>query len=470
MKKRNVYVLSGLGIIILLIIWLSTGSSGTEKETILVAVKSGTFEIDVTTTGELDAKTSEDIKGPSSLRDYRIWNVTIKDIIDDGTKVDSGDYVARLDDSELENKIQDEELELENLETQFLKTQLDTAMTLRAARDELVNLKYNLEERQIVVDQSIYEPPATQRQAKIDLDKAKRAYKQAVENYQLKLQKARADMQEVTTNMKKVKNQLADMREAKKEFIVTAPKSGMLNYRRNWNGKKIAVGDQVSTWDPVVARLPNLDAMISKTYINEIDISKVKAGQPVEIGVDAFPEKHYTGVVREVATMGQQMQNSNAKVYEVIIDVHESDTILKPAMTTKNRIITAVIDSVFYIPIECVQNNDSMSYVFTTRGRKQIITGKSNENEIIVKAGLEKGEEIYLVAPEDAEEKKLVLLDTAIINKFKRLEEKQKTPQIDSSDFKNKRGFKFDKNMSKEDIQKLMKEKGVSIKRGKKDK
>ncbi|MDZ7741880.1 MAG: HlyD family secretion protein [Bacteroidota bacterium] len=465
MKKRNVYVLSGLGIIVLLIIWLSTGTSGTEKETILVPVKFGTFEIDVTTTGELDAKTSEDIKGPSSLRDYRIWNVTIKDIISDGTKVDSGDYVARLDDSELENKIQDEELELENLETQFLKTQLDTAMTLRAARDELINLKYNLEERQIVVDQSIYEPPATQRQAMIDLDKTKRAYTQAVENYQLKLRKAQADMQEVTTNMKKVKNQLADMKEAKKEFIVTAPKSGMLNYRRNWNGKKIAVGDQISTWDPVVARLPNLDAMISKTYINEIDISKVKPGQQVEIGVDAFPDRHYTGSVREVATMGQQMQNSNAKVYEVIIDVNESDTILKPAMTTKNRIITAVIDSVSYIPIECLQSNDSMSYVYTERGRRQVITGANNENEIIVKEGLDEGDEIFLVAPEDAEERKITLLDTAIMNKYIRMEEQQKQKQADKKEEKGK-AIRFDKNMSQEEIQKLIKEKGLGGKKG----
>lgn len=423
MKKRNIYVLASLGLFIVLIIWLSAGSSGTETETISVPVKYGTFIIDVTTTGELEAKTSEDIKGPSKLRDYRIWNVTIKDIIADGSKVDSGDYVARLDDSELESKIQDEELELEKLENDFLKTQLDTAMTLRAARDNLINLKYNLEERQIVVDQSIYEPPATQRQAKIDLDKAERAYDQAVKNYKLEHQKAQANMKEVTTNMKKVKNNLQEMREIKEEFMVTAPKSGMLNYRRNWNGKKIAVGDQISTWDPVVARLPNLDAMISKTYINEIDISKVKTGQEVEIGVDAFPDKNYTGEVREVATMGQQLPNSNAKVYEVIIDLDGSDTILKPAMTTKNKIITARIDSSLFIPIECVRGNDTLSYVYTRNARKQVITGKSNENEIIVKEGLEEGQEIYLLAPEDAEDKRLVLLDPEIVEKYRRIEE-----------------------------------------------
>ncbi len=77
-------------------------------------------------------------------------------------------------------------------------------MSCRTDRDNLVNLKYALEEKQIVVDQSIYEPPATQRQAKIELERAQRNYEQAVENYEVKLKKSEADMQEINTSMKKV--------------------------------------------------------------------------------------------------------------------------------------------------------------------------------------------------------------------------------------------------------------------------
>src|SRR5690606_2594225 len=99
----------------------------------------------------------------------------------------------------------------------------------------------------------------------------------------------------------------------------------------------------MSSWDNVVATLPNLNEMISKTYVNEIDISKVKTGQKVQIGVDAFPDRKYTGEVTEVANIGEQMRNSNAKVFEVRIRVNEFDSILRPAMTTKNTIITSVI-------------------------------------------------------------------------------------------------------------------------------
>lgn len=428
MKKTRIYLLIAFGLIIALNIWLSIDTSKIETETIMVPVEQGELVVDVTTTGELEAKESEKIMGPNNLRNVRIWRVTIEDIIPDGTVVDSGDYVARLDKTELANKIQDEKLELEKLETQLLKTRLDTTMELRSARDELVNLKYSLEEKQIVVDQSIYEPPATQRQAKIDLDKAERNYKQAVENYNLRLEKAKANMQEVLTSIKKVEKQIKEMEDVLGEFTVKAPKPGMVVYRRNWDGKKIGAGEQISTWDPVVAELPNLQKMISKTYVNEIDISKVKSGQVVEIGVDAFPEKSYTGVVKEVANIGQQMKNSNAKVFEVVIDVNEYDSILRPAMTTKNRIITSVHDSVLYIPIECVQSNDSLTYVYTSRYKQQIITGESNENDIIVYEGLEKGKEIYLIPPDDAEEMDYRMLDTAIVNKYKLIKPKQEEP------------------------------------------
>jgi len=69
--------------------------------------------------------------------------------------------------------------------------------------------------------------------------------------------------------------------------VIYAPKAGMVNYQRGFDGKKKGVGAQISAWDNVVATLPNLSAMNSKTYVNEIDISKVAKGQDAEIEVDA---------------------------------------------------------------------------------------------------------------------------------------------------------------------------------------
>lgn len=458
MKKYRIYIALAIIAVVLIILYVFFGSPESTVETIEVEVKSGTFEIQVSTSGELEAKNSEKIMGPMNVRNYRIWNMKIEDIIPDGTVVDSGDYVATLDRSEITNKLKDRELDLETLQTQFTQTQLDTTMDLRAARDELVNLEYNLEERQITVDQSVYEPPATQRQAKIDLDKAQRAYEQAVENYSLKLEKARANMAEVNTKLRKAQNEYQEMIDLLDQFTIFAPKAGMVIYRRDWNGQKMGIGANVGAWDPIVAELPDLTEMKSRTYVNEIDISKVKVGQTVNIGVDAFPDNEYSGTVTEVANIGEQMRNSNAKVFEVIIDVNESDSILRPAMTTKNMIITDVIDSVVYIPIECVHSNDSLSYVYKDSRRHQVILGKPNENEIIIRAGLEQGDDIYLVPPDGAEGYSITPLDTAIVNHFARLDAAQKGNTQEEKEMTPEELREMLMNMSQEERMKYIKE------------
>jgi hypothetical protein len=253
------------------------------------------------------------------------------------------------------------------------------------------------------VDQSIYEPPASQRQVQIELDKARRSFDQADKNYSLRYEKAVANMSEVATALKKKQGEYQKLVELINEFTVRAPKAGMVIYQRDWEGKKRGIGSTVSAWENVVATLPNLREMITKTYVNEIDISKVKVGQKVNIGIDAFPDKKFTGEVIEVANIGEQIRNSNAKVFEVKIVVNEYDSIVRPAMTTKNNIITDEIDSVMYIPLEAMHNKDTIQFVYSDGRRKEVVTGKSNENEIIIMAGIEDGASVLLTSPEDPE-------------------------------------------------------------------
>jgi multidrug efflux pump subunit AcrA (membrane-fusion protein) len=435
------YLLLFAGIILAAVVLYFLFSGGDKTEQIVVKVKKGSFPIEVTTTGELIAKSSDKIYGPQNLRQIQIWQVKITDIIPDGTVVDSGQYVASLDKSEITNKIKDEETNVEKLESQFIKTKLDTSLELRNARDELINLKFNLEEKKIAVEQSVYEPPATVRQIKMELEKAERSYEQAEKNYKLRYQKAAANMSEVTASYNQAKRKLEQMMELLGQFTVFAPKPGMINYRRNWDGSKQTVNSTIGTWDLVVAELPDLSKMISKTFVNEIDISKVKAGQDVKIGIDAFPDKKFTGKVTEVANIGEQIQGSNAKVFEVKILVNEFDSILRPSMTTKNTIITSVIDSVLFIPIESIFNNDSITFVYKKDGgsykKQQVIVGVSNENEIIIKAGLSEDDEVLLSPPEEAEKAKLIPLSPEIIKKFEVREPEKKvdsaTPKKDSA-------------------------------------
>lgn len=413
--KNKKYIIIAIIIFVVLALWFLLRGEAATEVVIKVSVERGDFVISVHTSGELEAKNSENILGPSGLRTVGIWNVQIAELIPEGSVVAEGDWVATLDRTEISNRLKDLETELEKLQTLHTQTMLDTTMELRSARNELINLEYALEEAEITLEQSQYEPPATIRQVKINLDKAERSYEQAKENYKLRLEQAKAKMQEVTASLNQQKRRYENMVKVIDEFQIIAPKPGMVIYRRSWDGSKVTVGSQVSSWDNIVATLPDFSIMMSRTYINEIDISKVRVDQKAEIVVDAFPEKTFTGQITEVANIGEQRPNSDARVFEVKIQINEFDSILRPAMTTKNTITTDELSDVLFIPIEAVNAMDTINYVFRQVHnrivRQQVVTGKRNENRIVIKEGLDEGDIVLLTIPREPESLRFLALE-----------------------------------------------------------
>jgi hypothetical protein len=421
MKQKKIgYIIAG--IFILAIVAYFIFSRNDKSQQITVRVKKGTFPIEVTTTGELFAKSSEKIRGPQGLPQMQIYSVKILKLVQEGTKVDSGAFVAALDQSEITSKMKEIETNRDKALTQLTQHQLDSSLNLRHLRDEQINLKYDLEQKKTIQDQSIYEPPATRRQAEIEVEKAERALEQAQKSYTLQYRKELANLEDANSTYSQAQRKLEQMQEKIQQFTIFAPKKGMVIYTRNWNGRQ-QEGSTVDTWgDFTVAELPDLSKMISRTYVNEIDISKVKVGQEVRIGIDAFPDKKFTGKVTGVANVGEQLPNSNAKVFEVNILINEFDSILRPSMTSKNTIITATINNVLFAPIEAVVSTDSVSYVFLKdRGRiikQQVITGESNDNEIILKAGIKENDELLLLPPVNADKIKLAQLPPEELKKY----------------------------------------------------
>ncbi len=409
MQKRNII----LGIAILLaivLIWYFYPSSDSSAF-ISTEVKSGEFIISVTTTGELDAINKTEINGPRNLQSVEIWSdIKLENIVDEGTVVDSGDFIASLDKQVILNKLKDIDANLDKLNSQITTLKLDSALTLRAARDNMINLEYAAEEARLEVENSKFEPPATQRKVEITYEKSLRNVEQAKENYILKKNKEETSIEEIMIDYKKDLNKKDRILQILDEFTIKAPQSGMVIYAKTWRGEKIKSGSMISPWRPIVAELPDLSSMLVKTYVNEIDISKVQVGQQVEIGVDAFPDKKLAGEVTQVANIGEEMKNSTARVFEVIIKVADRDEDLRPAMTTKNKIVTDVLEEVLYVPLEALSTQDSIQFVYSSGSKKQIETGQSNNESIVVTKGLEAGEQIYLFPPEGADNWKMELL------------------------------------------------------------
>ncbi|MDQ3393914.1 MAG: efflux RND transporter periplasmic adaptor subunit [Bacteroidota bacterium] len=414
MNKK--YIVPIVVLLVLVVsIFIFTSSATQESSDLIIEAKRGAFQIEITTSGELEAKSSVKIMGPNFMS-AGMWQVKIDKLVDEGTRVKKGDFIATLDKSDLSSKIMNAETELQKSQSLYSQAQLDSTLTLRLARDELLNLKYGVTEKEIVLEQSKFEPPATIKQAEIDLEKAQRAYQQTKENYKIKYEQAKAKMQEVAANLNRAQRELTNMQVLIEAFTITAPEEGMVVYERDWNGSRRTTGSQVNAWEPTVATLPDLTTMISKTYVNEVDIRKIAEGQKVLIGLDAFPEKKLSGKVINVSNVGEQKPNSDAKVYQVNVQVIESDTTLRPAMTTSNSIISEYIENVVFIPLECLHNQgDTLTYVYKVDGintvRQEVIIGKANSNEVVVDTGIEEGEKVYLSPPKNAEKSKFQFLE-----------------------------------------------------------
>lgn len=411
MKKNLLITGIIIAVAIIILIVISKVSSKKEVANLFVKSEKGQFDIVVTTTGELQSKNSTDIIGPefSQSRNIRAMDIKITDMVSEGTEVKEGDYVATLDRTAFDNSLKDELERLTTFETNLEMKILDTAVTLSNLRDNIKNLRFTVEEAGITLQQSKYEPPTTIREAEISLDKANRSLDQAIRGYSLRVEQAKSDMRTAKTNLSEQRTRVSDLQTVLSKFIIKAPSSGMIIYKRDRMGAKRKIGSSISPWDNVVATLPDMSSMMSKTYVNEIDVSKVKSGQHVEVVVDAFPEKSYTGTVVSVANIGEQLPNADAKVFEVLVEVDGSDPILRPSMTTGNKIITKTINDVTFIPLESVQAGvDSIPFVYMKNGTRQIVVlGESNENNVVVEKGLTAGTELYLSTPEKPEKFKL---------------------------------------------------------------
>lgn len=396
------------------LLWVGCGQKTSED--ILQKPQEGRFEVVVTTTGEMQAQNSVDISGPTGARKAGIYQLKITRLVPEGTVVAQGDFVAELDKSEIVGKLKEVDINLQKFQSVVTQAKLDCTLTLAQTRDELINLRYAMEQRKLEKDESTYESPSTKRQAEIEYEKAVRSYNQSQANYATKVKQAEAKMREAEADLFKEQQKLADYQEILQEFTIVAPENGMLIYAREWDGKKRVVGSTVSPWDPTVATLPDLTQMESITYVNEVDIQKIKVGQQVRVSLDASPDKKLTGKVTQVANVGEQRPNSDSKVFEVKIQIHEKDSTLRPAMTTSNEIIIRTLDQARYIPLECVHvAYDSIPVVFKRKGagilRQQVKLGAENENHVIVEKGVEMEDQLYMTKPENADDLELVRLD-----------------------------------------------------------
>ena len=405
-KKYRLVSLGALAVVVILIaVW---PSADVQSKTAEASVEA--FETSVNADGEVQALKFETINIPELMkkRELRIWQLKITNLVAEGTQVRKGDFIATLDPTDVEDRLRRTLEEVDDYSNQMESAILDSTITLAQNRDGIINILDNLEECKIKVEQSVYESKATQRQAKIELEKVQLEYNAQKRNYEKEVLRQKTKVNRIKKRLEREERRRDLYEELKRQLRISSPSNGMVVYGRSWRGRKIKVNDDVGPWMPIIATLPDLTSLYSEAIVKEIDIAKIKVGQKVSIKIDAFPDDVFQGEVLSMANVGQPIKGAGMNGFKVEIAMETNDKKVLPGMTTLNQIILNSYEEALVVPRECVFGSDADVFVFKKEGRAvlktPVETGGENETHIRIVSGLKDGDLVLLSRPADYEE------------------------------------------------------------------
>jgi len=160
---------------------------------------------------------------------------------------------------------------------------------------------------------------------------------------------------------------------------VHATASGVVIERRLSEGETVQSSNTSFGEGTVVMRIADLNKMIVRTRINEVDIAKFSLGQEALITVDALPHDTMTGKIIKIAPMA--VVDNNARVFPVEISLEKLHPRLKPGMTANVSIIGESRTDVLIIPIRAVYTDDkNQDIVYVVSGDGSLSAAPTQEN------------------------------------------------------------------------------------------
>jgi RND family efflux transporter MFP subunit len=392
-------------ILILILFWIiiSFFSSSTTKSDLLTfKVERKNFTASITEAGELRAKKSISVAAPRIRGTLKIIY-----LIPEGTIVSPGDTVVKFDPSEALINVKDAKASLDIAYSEKKKLVANQTSSMAQMESQLKSAELSFELSKLELEQIKFEADVKQRQTNLQHQKNELSYLQTKQEYESKkiiqeaeLAKMELEISQKQGDLDKAQNDLA-------RLILIAPAPGLVIYGQNWSnqGKKFAVGDQPWRGASII-KLPDLSQMESVTFVNEVDVSKVKVGQEVLVTLDAYQDSSFAGSISDIAAVGKNKDNNqNIKVFEVLADIIDKSEILRPGMTTSNKVLISEVPDVLFIPHEAIFNKEDKYFAYVINGSSydeiEIKLGAKSEDFMVVKEGLEEGDLVALEDPTD---------------------------------------------------------------------
>jgi RND family efflux transporter MFP subunit len=351
------------------------------------AVVQGDLLLRLTETGELRAKQSATITAPNDK--------LITFLAPEGSWVEKGDLLVQLESGKYEMEVQERKSAVEVARAQLDKARSDLQAQLY--KEESAKKQYEalleLQEKGFAMESEVEEA----RLNYLELQSKTGSFEAAVKEKRSDVSRARNAVKQIQLKLE--------------SNAVSAPIAGLVVYAAVGNpeeGKKVELGMTPYEGQPLM-ELPDISTMQVLTEVNEMDIDKVKVGQPVEIRLDAVQDALFHGSVARIGTLARHKvsratgKRTGVKVFSIDVDVGDADERLRPGLSAIVSIHVGQFNTVTYAPVEAIFNKDGSTVAYVKRGDRAepvvVECGSSNDHFVIIRSGLEPGDQVFLAQP-----------------------------------------------------------------------
>ncbi|HVZ16578.1 MAG TPA: efflux RND transporter periplasmic adaptor subunit, partial [Terriglobales bacterium] len=256
--------------------------------------------------------------------------------------------------------------------------------------------------------------------ARLGVEKAERDYKRAQQLLEEKLisqevyDDTKTDYELAKNGLERAQKDLAITEEHLTKTEVRAPFDCTVLTRPVSVGQAVSGSGGFNSGTEVLT-IADLNSMIINAQVNQADVPRLKAGEPVEITIEAVPGLVATGKVERISP--QATIKNNIKGYPTRIVLKNADPRVRPGMTANVKIPVASAASVTAVPLSAVfteKNPDTSEmerFVYVQQGdgfeKRNVKVGVADYFYAEIEDGLKPGEVVSLELPKDELEKKI---------------------------------------------------------------
>ncbi|GEM_PF-1802977 len=191
------------------------------------------------------------------------------------------------------------------------------------------------------------------------------------------------------------------------ESEVLAPIAGLVIEKAVEEGDMVTSGLSELSGGTAIISVANLDKMIVKIDINEVDIGLVREGLQSNVKVEAFASKIYTGRVLKISPRAVPSTDGKINIFKTEIEVTTRAPELHTGMKAVVEIVLREKHDVIIAPVECVfeEDGEQCVYLFNEENweRRVVKTGLYDDDNVEIIQGLQEKERLATTRPDDFE-------------------------------------------------------------------